>query len=87
MAQIVWDDELASLAQLNTKQCKMQHDACHNTAKFRYSGQNLGAKGSSQAHYDSAVVVNGVIDSWYSEYSFANPNDINKLTRIYNEKK
>lgn len=28
-----YDDELAYLAELNTKQCKMAHDTCRNTGK------------------------------------------------------
>ena len=31
MASVVWCPELASLAELNTKQCVMEHDKCHNT--------------------------------------------------------
>lgn len=32
MATMVWDDELSTLAELNTKQCTMVHDSCHNTS-------------------------------------------------------
>lgn len=86
MAQMVWNNDLAWLAELNTKQCQMNHDACHNTAQFKYSGQNLGAMGISNSHYDPAVVVNGVVNSWYNENSNALQSDIDKLTRIYNQK-
>jgi aspartate/tyrosine/aromatic aminotransferase len=34
MAQVQWDDQLAYLADLNTKQCRMSHDHCHNTRKI-----------------------------------------------------
>lgn len=36
-----WDDELAYLAELNAKTCKIEHDLCRNTANFPYAGQNL----------------------------------------------
>ena len=39
MAQMVWNNDLAFLAQLNTRKCIMAHDACMNTRKryiFRY---------------------------------------------------
>jgi predicted aminopeptidase len=31
MAQLQWDDQLAAIAELNTRQCKMAHDTCRNT--------------------------------------------------------
>lgn len=31
MAQMVWNNDLAFLAQLNTRTCQMAHDACRNT--------------------------------------------------------
>lgn len=88
MAQIVWNDDLAYLAELNTKQCKIQLDACHNTAQFKYSGQNLGSLGtlSSVGHSDPSAVINSVINNWYSENSNALQGDIDKLTKIYNQK-
>lgn len=30
-----WDDELA---ELNVRQCQMNHDQCRDTDKFRYAG-------------------------------------------------
>ena len=37
MATMVWSDELGSLAELNTKQCAMKHDSCHNTSNLKKS--------------------------------------------------
>lgn len=31
MAKMTWNDEMAMLAGLNTRQCQMKHDACRNT--------------------------------------------------------
>jgi Cysteine-rich secretory protein family len=31
MAKVTWNNELAKLAELNTKQCDMKHDDCRNT--------------------------------------------------------
>lgn len=33
MAKMVWDDELAELAALNVKQCKLRRDKCRNTSE------------------------------------------------------
>lgn len=81
MAQTVWNDELASLAELNTKQCKMQHD-CHNTLQFSYSGQNIGIQGASKSFQTPTSVVDAVITDWYNENANANQSDIDRLTRI-----
>lgn len=82
---MVWSDELAFLAQLNTRQCKMSHDACRNTNSFRYSGQNLGAMATSAGHYAPDYVVNDTISRWYNEHPNALQGDINLLTRISND--
>ena len=34
MATVVWSDEMAALAVLNTKQCEMEHDKCRATGIF-----------------------------------------------------
>ncbi|KAJ6634614.1 Antigen 5 like allergen Cul n 1 [Pseudolycoriella hygida] len=86
MAQIFWSDELAFLAELNTKQCKMNHDACRNTNNFIYSGQNLGSMGVSGAHYQAEYVINDTISRWYNEHPYATQSDMDLLTRISNER-
>ncbi|XP_017116314.1 antigen 5 like allergen Cul n 1 [Drosophila elegans] len=50
MASVEWDEDLAKLAVLNAKGCIMKHDECHNTAKFRLSGQNLFNAGFWQSN-------------------------------------
>ena len=37
MAQMVWNNDLAFLAQLNTRTCQFAHDSCINTRKKRQS--------------------------------------------------
>jgi hypothetical protein len=41
MAQVQWDNELAYLADLNSKQCKMRHDKCRNTREIKLN-QHFG---------------------------------------------
>lgn len=83
---MVWNDDLSFLAELNTKQCQLKHDACRNTAQFSFSGQNLGSLGKSNSHYDPAVVVNNTVNSWFNEYSNALQSDIDLLSKINNQK-
>lgn len=84
---MVWSDELAFLAHLNTRQCRMNHDACRNTNDFRFSGQNLGAMGTSAAHLDPANVIDNRIAAWYDEHPFATQDDIDILRRIFDDQK
>ena len=37
MAQMVWNNDLAFLAQLNSRTCQMGHDACRNTRKMEHT--------------------------------------------------
>lgn len=66
MPTMQWDDELAHLAGLNVLQCNMQHDDCHNTEDFEYSGQNL----AFVLHYTrqtSVTIFKHVLNLWYNE--------------------
>ncbi|XP_065365384.1 antigen 5 like allergen Cul n 1-like [Calliphora vicina] len=66
MATMKWDDELASLAEYNVKQCKMNHDDCHNTDNFKFSGQNLGSIGFSGSKNDTEQITKS-IELWFEE--------------------
>lgn len=87
MAQMVWNHELAWLAELNTKQCKMSHDKCRNTARFEYSGQNLGEMGTSGPHHDPSTIIDRMITNWYNEYQYATQSDIDNFTKTAGQNK
>ncbi|XP_034480081.1 antigen 5 like allergen Cul n 1-like [Drosophila innubila] len=67
MATMQWDDELAYLAELNVRQCKMSHDSCHNTDAFKYSGQNLGWQGYSGNLPSMNTIIEKNVAMWYNE--------------------
>ncbi|KAH8395610.1 hypothetical protein KR222_003311, partial [Zaprionus bogoriensis] len=72
MASISWNSELAKLAELNVKQCVMEHDACHNTAEFKYSGQNLyttGYKGGTPPNL--LDILKQAVTDWAKEGRYA----------------
>ncbi|ETN62170.1 venom allergen 5 [Anopheles darlingi] len=74
MTTMVWDDELAALAQLNANRCVQKHDACHNTANHRYSGQNLNHITTTAPSIDNVPqVIKDLISSWWDEKA-----DVNK---------
>jgi len=83
MATMVWDSELAQLAALNVKQCAMKHDACHNTDKYRYSGQNLAWSAYSGSTKTDATLITQAINNWWSEHTRCSKAYINKYPSGY----
>ncbi|TDG40357.1 hypothetical protein AWZ03_013222 [Drosophila navojoa] len=80
MATMRWSPELAKLAAFNVRQCEMKHDACHNTNKFKASGQNLaviGYTGSGSARSTQELLTSS-INSWWNERKDANMNVIRR---------
>ncbi|XP_013105492.2 antigen 5 like allergen Cul n 1 [Stomoxys calcitrans] len=76
MATTQWDDELAKLAALNVRQCKMAHDKCRNTDTFHYAGQNLAYRTySGSPKYEELLKI--TMDMWYDEVSLSNMGYIN----------
>lgn len=73
-----WSPELAALAELNVKQCKMSHDACHATSAYKFSGQNLGTRSTTGDFEPAGNVTVNVINGWYSEVKDASQADIDK---------
>lgn len=59
-------------------QCKMAHDQCRNTAKFKYAGQNLGYRANSKEFEGTSSFLNNVIWAWYNEIKDAKSSDIAK---------
>ncbi|BFG01502.1 antigen 5 like allergen Cul n 1 [Drosophila madeirensis] len=72
MATMQWDNELAYLALLNVAQCDMNHDGCHNTDNFKYSGQNLAWMAFSGDLPNSATVLANSVQMWYDEVTNSN---------------
>lgn len=81
MATIRWSPELAKLAALNVLQCAMKHDACHNTNKFKASGQNLAMisySGAESARTNQELLTSS-INMWWNENKNANMNVISSF--------
>ncbi|XP_013105475.2 antigen 5 like allergen Cul n 1-like [Stomoxys calcitrans] len=82
MATMQWDEELAYLAALNVRQCKMAHDKCRNTATFKYSGQNLAWRSySGSPNYQELAKIG--MDMWYDEVAHMNMDYINAYPQGY----
>ncbi|CAD7087250.1 unnamed protein product [Hermetia illucens] len=76
MTTMLWDDELAYLAALNSITCKMEHDECRNTWRFKYSGQNLARRYSKPNIYTPRDIIVASIDGWFNEYKITTMADI-----------
>ena len=76
MATVKWDYELASLAELNVKQCEMKHDACRNTDKFQFAGQNLDYRSKTGTYENVQSFLENSIKDWYDEHFHADQSVI-----------
>nr|AAV90676.1 putative salivary secreted antigen-5 protein AG5-2 [Aedes albopictus] len=81
MSLMVWDDELAYLAELNVKQCKMKHDECRSTVKFKDAGQNLAYSWKSGSLNKHNQNIRQSILGWFMEHKDAKMDHIRKYGR------
>ncbi|KAI9558015.1 hypothetical protein GHT06_014768 [Daphnia sinensis] len=65
MRQLIWDDELAVMAQTHAQQCVFQHDTCRDVLRFRV-GQNIYV-GASSADNLGTSNWNEAVTAWYDE--------------------
>ncbi|EDV94838.1 antigen 5 like allergen Cul n 1 [Drosophila grimshawi] len=79
MATMRWSPQLASLAELNVKQCVRKRDECHNTDRFRNSGQNIAlfAYEGAESSRTNQFLVRQAISNWWLESDFADMTVIN----------
>ncbi|XP_033213844.1 venom allergen 3-like [Belonocnema kinseyi] len=64
MPDLVWDDELATIAQRSANTCKFQHDQCRDVERFRV-GQNIAYSGSTEPNYSPDITT--LVQMWYDE--------------------
>ncbi|KAE8745993.1 hypothetical protein FOCC_FOCC007251 [Frankliniella occidentalis] len=65
MRKMVWDNELATIAQRWANQCNFAHDSCRNTLDKEYSGQNIFWEASSATL--AAPNWAKAVQDWYDE--------------------
>ena len=76
MLELVWDKELAAIAQRWADQCKFQHDKCRDSKSFS-SGQNLAIKWSTGRF---EMPIKDFIFGWYDEVKKFNTESVNRYT-------
>ena len=81
MRKLVWNDELAEVAQRLVDQCKFTHDKNRNMCDGTYVGQNIYMSYAwKQSEDEVMATVDKAVTNWYSEVekpgfdsSFINP--------------
>merc|ERR1712168_1095383 len=69
MRKLVWDDELATIAQRWTSQCIFEHDKVRDLCDGTVVGQNAYQSGTDYEYYDYNVnpEIGDAVQSWYNE--------------------
>ena len=68
MRKVVWNEEIAEIAQRLVDQCKFAHDKKRNMCDGTYVGQNIFmAMASKQTEEDVMSSVDQAVINWYSE--------------------
>lgn len=73
-----WNSELAKFAELNVKQCKLQHDKCRSTSAYKFAGQNIGFQAQSGEFEPLKGALEKVLAGWFDEHKDASQSDIDK---------
>ncbi|XP_055537839.1 antigen 5 like allergen Cul n 1-like [Wyeomyia smithii] len=78
MPLLKWNNELAKLAELNVKQCEMEHDKCRSTAKFKNAGQNIYYSSWSAKRSNKTKLIEEAIQAWWDEHKDFYLNEVEK---------
>ncbi|KAK8777443.1 hypothetical protein V5799_029212 [Amblyomma americanum] len=83
MQELLWDDELAEVAQAHANLCRhqdefLEHDEMEDrfTTQFEYTGQNLAWSGQTEPV--KAANWTFAISWWFAEYNDYSPKDVAK---------
>ncbi|XP_029713402.2 antigen 5 like allergen Cul n 1 [Aedes albopictus] len=79
MQKLRWNDELAHLAEYNAKSCNFEHDECHNTFRFPYTGQSIGMKWFHGMNLTTTQVVRDLMRKWYLEHKLTKQRDLDQF--------
>uniref|UniRef100_A0A2M3YWX0 Venom allergen-1 n=1 Tax=Anopheles braziliensis TaxID=58242 RepID=A0A2M3YWX0_9DIPT len=86
MPTLVWDPELASLADANARSCNYGHDRCRATQQFPYAGQNIAITKFYGYKFTDKELVTRFVSGWWSEYLDARPQHITQYPASYSGK-
>ncbi|XP_044731398.1 venom allergen 3-like [Chrysoperla carnea] len=76
MYELVWDDELANIAQCYANKCVFEHFRCELPKSRGGFGQNI--YGSFSSNYPNKLNYDAAVQSWYNEVSVFPSNNVDK---------
>lgn len=85
LGAVMWDNELAQMAEYNVKRCDVQLDECRNTPNYYYVGQNTIAW-----DWDPVIepplsiehVTKTHVREWYQQKRFATQKELDYYPSI-----
>lgn len=82
MMELVWDPELAAVAQAHANQCRFHHDChpCRRVSRFT-TGQNLFMHYSSSLREEPTNWTN-VVKNWFDEYKIFDVSEVDSLQTV-----
>ncbi|XP_069677831.1 venom allergen 3-like isoform X2 [Periplaneta americana] len=76
MSELMWDDELAKIAQRWSDQCTEGHDKCRRVERFAV-GQNYASSSTTAPTFLKELEVH--VQRWYDEVKDVAPDTVNKF--------
>ncbi|XP_064550228.1 tabinhibitin 3 [Drosophila montana] len=83
MSTVVWDRELAFLAEMNVRNCYLHYDPCRNTDNFKNVGQTVAYRGFRGSIPDLDDILYTQLQLWFIEEKNATMNDIAQYRNPY----
>lgn len=71
MGEMKWDSTLEYLASLHASRGVGDHDECHNTRKYRSSGQSLNYLSTNATKINVSEGLTSTVDGWFNEVKIA----------------
>jgi len=76
MPTMLWNDELATFAEMSAKRCSFGHDECRNTDRYKQTGQNIAYLMDYGEFAPVSVTTEKFFKMWFEEYKLASMNNI-----------
>lgn len=78
-----WNDELAKLAEYNTRTCLYSHDDCRATEQYRHAGQNIARKSKpNNITVEVTRAIQDLTNKWWQEYVDTNQTVVDSYRKV-----
>ncbi|XP_051163653.1 venom allergen 3 homolog [Leptopilina boulardi] len=80
MPNMVWDQELANIAQRWANQCRPGHDRCRNVYRFTV-GQNVATLSNTGTSHPVNIITR-LVQLWYDEVALFDSRQVERVTNF-----